>query len=132
MTFDGLDAGDETRRNGDYVGLPHTTNADGSGGPSEGELVLYDGSTISAASADPTGETIAGVLYTYQYYGEDNQIRTDRDATVKTSGTVIADLSTQEGGTDAVEPGAALGANGEVLVLEASDSGTDHYEVLLR
>lgn len=126
MVFDGLDAGDETRRNGDYVGLPHDETNDGI---SEGELVVYDGTDIAAAGADPTTEDIVGVLYTYQYSGEDDTVRQDRDATVKTSGTVIADLTTQDGNFSV---GGTLGANGEVLVLEESDSGTNHYEVLLR
>jgi hypothetical protein len=133
MVFDGLDAGDETRHNGDYVGVSHDEANDG---VAEGELVTVNSSgVLKAAGGDTSSVDVAGVLYTYQYY-EDNEtgttVRQDRDATVKTSGTVIADLTEQENGADTVEPGATLGAHGEIMILEASDSGTNHYEVLIR
>lgn len=131
MVWDGLDAGDETRRQGDYVGLPHDEATDG---VVEGEPVTYDGTDIAAAAVDGAGggDAIFGVLYTYQYYQDPQTgetVRQDQDATVKTSGTVIADLSNVAATPSA---GQALGPNGEMLVLGASDSGSDHYEVLLR
>jgi len=137
MVYEGLNAGDETRRNGDYVGVSHDETNDN---VDEGELVTINSSgVLKAAGGDTSAVDVAGVLYTYQYAGDsggapqpDSNIVQDRDATVKTSGTVIADLSAQETGADTVEPGATLGANGEVLILQASDSGGDHYEVLVR
>jgi hypothetical protein len=51
---------------------------------------------------------------------------------VKTHGAVIADLSDQAGGTATVEVGAALGANGELVVLNELEAGGDLYEVLVR
>lgn len=127
--------GDETRRNGDYVGLPHTTSEDGTGGPVEGKPVTFDGSTISEAAVDGggTGDNIFGVLYTYQYFGDSSRdgpyIRTERNATVKTSGTVVVDL-----GDVSASPseGDALGPNGEMLVLNQMQDNANHYEVLLR
>lgn len=128
--------GDETRRNGDYVGLPHTTDEDGSNGPDEGELVTFDGTTISTAAVpgDGTGDELFGVLYTYQYFGDtqagrDPKLRTDRNATVKTSGTVVVDVS---GLAVSVSEGDVLGPNGEVLVLNQIEGEPDHFEVLLR
>jgi hypothetical protein len=137
MVYEGLNPGDETRRNGDYVGLPHDQDAGGTADVDEGQLVAFDGTNIVAVD-DTSAEDVFGVLYTYQYAGDsggspqpDSNIVQDRDATVKTSGTAIADLS---GMTTPSSPSAGdvLGPNGEVLVLQASDSGTDHFEVLLR
>lgn len=132
MVYEGLNAGDETRRNGDYVGLPHDEATDEI---DEGELVTHDGTDISPVSdVSDTGSDIFGVLYTYQYSGDsggapqpDSNIEQDSDATVKVSGTVVADLS-----SFSVSAGDALGPHGEVLVLRPSDSGSGHYEVLLR
>jgi hypothetical protein len=58
----------------------------------------------------------------------------DGDATVKTRGSVIADLSAyvDNGTGTTVAEGNSLGPNGEILVVEESDSGTNHFEVLLR
>lgn len=131
MVYDGLDAGDETRRNGDYVGLPHA-DSDGTARDSvtvdTGQLVGYDGSNITKVTA--SGNDIFGVVYAYDVYGDTGQEEiSDNDVTVKTSGTAIVDFS--DWGTTP-SAGDALGNNGEVLVLEASDSGTDHFEVLLR
>lgn len=130
MVYDGLDAGDETRRNGDYVGLPHA-DADGTARDSvtveTGQLVGFDGADIAKVTA--SGNDIVGVVYAYDVYGDTGQEEvSDNDVTVKTSGTAIVDFSDWTG----VSAGDVLGNNGEVYVLEASDSGEDHFEVLLR
>jgi len=127
MVFEGLDAGDETRRHGDYVALPHDEDSDG---VTPGQVVTYNGTKITEVTS--SSSDIFGVLYTYQVFedGETGQtIDQSKDATVKVSGTVIADFSNW-GSTPSA--GDVLGNNGEALVLEASDSGTDHFEVLLR
>lgn len=124
MTFEDLSPGDETRRNGDYVGLPHN-GAD----IVEGEFVDLGSDGIEAVTA-PESDDIVGVLYTYQYFHDADggeKVDQERDATVKTSGTVKADVS---GITDA-GAGDVLGANGEAVILsEPDDDG--YAEVLLR
>jgi len=127
MAFEGLDAGDETRRHGDYVALPHDQDSDG---VAPGQVVTYNGTKITEVTS--SSSDIFGVLYTYQVFedGETGQtIDQSKDATVKVAGSVIADFSNW-GSTPSV--GDVLGNSGEVLVLEESDSGADHYEVLLR
>jgi hypothetical protein len=139
--------GDETRRNGDYVGLDHPVTEERPAGgptPAAGELVVLnqgDGSTgeIAQAPADLDEANVAGVLYTYQHFGEteeglQDKIRTERDATVKTHGAVVADLGRHVGSQTgaSVNPGEALGANGEILILEELENGQDLYEVLVR
>jgi hypothetical protein len=127
MAFEGLDAGDETRRHGDYIALAHDEANDG---VAPGQVVTYDGTAVSEVTS--SSSDIFGVLYTYQVFedGETGQtIDQSKDATVKVSGSVIADFSNW-GSTPSV--GDVLGNSGEVLVLEESDSGADHYEVLLR
>lgn len=89
--FEDLDFGDETRRNGDYVGLPHDQASGGANDVKEGQPVAIDPNGNIKKAED--GDTIVGVLYTYQYYGEDNSIRQDREATVKTQGTVKAEVT---------------------------------------
>jgi len=132
--------GDETRRNGDYIGLDHpNTDERPSGGvtPEVGKpVVLGTDGEVTAAPADGTGE-IVGVLYAYQRFGETveglpDKIRPERDATVKTHGAVIADLSDFVSGTATVEIGATLGPNGELVVLNELEAGGDLYEVLVR
>jgi hypothetical protein len=132
--------GDESRRNGDYIGLDHpNTEERPSGGPTPSvgkPVVLGTNGEVTAAPADGTGD-IVGVLYAYQRFGETveelpDKIRPERDATVKTHGAVIADLSDQAGGGGTVEIGGTLGANGELVVLNELDAGGDLYEVLVR
>lgn len=128
--------GDETRRNGDYLGLPHP---DGEIRLSEvtvpkGKVVTYDG-TVARVTGDGS-KPVAGVLYEYDVFGDspDPLVRGDRDATVKTRGAVVADLSEYAGngtGTSVAE-GNTLGPNGEILVLEEVENGTNLYEVLVR
>lgn len=132
-------AGDETRRNGDYIGLPHPD-----GGPNtdvrlsgvtlpKGKVVTYDGTDIGGVTGD-NSDAVAGVVYEYDVFGDspDPLVRYDRDATVKTRGAVVADLSAYVSGTAAVNVGGTLGPNGEILVLEEVENGTNLYEVLVR
>lgn len=122
----GLDAGDETRHRGDYLGFPHT-EADGTAigdivGPVEGEFVTLDANGDIAAAAVPGDNTgtdnLVGVLYTYPYYGDSSNagpyVRGGRDATVKTGGTVVVDFSNVAASPSA---GDRLGPFGEALVL---------------
>lgn len=140
MVYEGLNPGDETRRNGDYVGLPH--NEDANGGPEEGDPVTLNasGNVVTVTEDGATGtilESVFGVLYTYQYAGDsggapqpDSNIVQDRDATVKTSGTAIVEFDNVAGVSPSV--GDTLGPNGEMLVLGPANTGVDAYEVLLR
>jgi len=132
--------GDETRRNGDYIGLDHpNTEERPSGGPTPAAgkpVVLGSNGEVEAAPAGGGGD-IVGVLYTYQHFGEtvegvQDRIRPERDATVKTHGAVVADLSDQVGGSATVELGGSLGANGELVVLNELEAGGDLFEVLIR
>lgn len=135
MVYEGLNPGDETRRNGDYVGLPHDEATDG---VEAGELVTHDGTDIAAAAVpgDGTGDSVVGVLYAYQYAGDsggvpqpDSNIVQDKDVTVKTSGTAIVEF---DGVAASPSPGDVLGPNGEVVVLQNANTGVDAYEALLR
>lgn len=137
MVFDDLDPGDETRRNGDYISLPHGAAEDGSGGPSEGDVVAMDtnGELTAVNNNDGAGALeeadVVGVLYTYQYYGEPSTIRTDRDATVKTHGAVKANIGDYDDVSTGYSQGDVAGANGELLLL--TDVDADGYaEVLVR
>ncbi len=129
-------AGDETRRNGDYIGLPHP---DGEVRLSnvtlpKGKVVTYDGNDIVEVTGDGTTDNVVGVVYEYDVFGDspDPLVRGDRDATVKTRGAVVADLTAYANGTATVNVGGTLGPNGEILVLEAVENGTNLYEVLVR
>jgi hypothetical protein len=127
--------GDETRRNGDYLGLPHP---DGEVRLSnvtvpKGKVVTYDGTDVAEVTGD-NSVPVAGVLYEYNVFGDspDPLVRGDRDATVKTRGAVVADLGAYASGTATVSLGDTLGPNGEILVVEEVQNGTNLYEVLVR
>jgi hypothetical protein len=128
--------GDETRRNGDYIGLPHP---DGEVRLSnvtlpKGKVVTYDGTDIGEVTGD-NNDPVTGVVYEYDVFGDspDPYVRGDRDATVKTRGAVVADLSKyQTTLTGGVSEGDNLGANGRIEVLEEVENGTNLYEVLVR
>ena len=128
-------AGDESRRHGDYISLPDTdVEEDGRNAVPAGAPVAYDGTTVSAAAVDGSGggDPIVGVLHTYQYFGDSSRdgpyIRTDQDPTIKTRGAVYADFS---GVAASPSAGETLGPNDKILVLEdTKTSGV--YEVLIR
>lgn len=130
MVFDGLDAGDETRRNGDYVGVAHAdddgTSIDSLTVP-RGRLVTHDGTSIVEVTS--TAADILGVVANYDVYGDTGQEKVKGDANVKVGGTAIVDFSNFE---TVPSEGDFIGNNNEAVVLEASDSGADHFEVLLR
>lgn len=87
VDYDDLDYGDETRGEAvQTVGLPHDEASDGL---VEGQAVSFNGTKLVAA--DENNAPI-GVLYTYQYYGENNSIRQDRNATVLVGGKVKAQV----------------------------------------
>jgi hypothetical protein len=132
-----LDPGDETRHTGDRIGFPHNVS-DGtardqvSGEPLEGDPVAFDGSTITQVTGDGSDD-VAGIVFTYQYYGDQRHgpfIRGDRDATLATRGAYVADLSVYEDGAATVQEGGTLGNNGEIFVKHNIDGSL--YEVLLR
>lgn len=129
-------AGDETRANGDFVQLPDPdVEEDGTNAVGAGVPVAYDGSTITPAAINGSGggDDVVGVLYTYQYFGDSSRngpfIDTTREPTVMTRGAVVADLS-DVAATPAA--GDVLGPNGELVVLNDLENGTDLYEVLVR
>jgi len=63
----------------------------------------------------------------------DPYVRDDRDATVKTRGAVVADLSKYESTlSGGVSEGDNLGSRGRIEVLEEVENGTNLYEVLVR
>jgi len=130
------EAGDETRLNGDYVKLPHGNTGDHvtDPTPAAGVPVTISGGEITAVTGSGSiNEDVVGVVYTYQYFGDSSRqgpfVRTDEDATVKTHGSIVADLS---GVAASPSEGDVLGPNGELVVLNALENGTGLYEVLVR
>lgn len=130
-------AGDETRNSGDYIKLPHgNTGTDVTDPtPAEGIAVTISGGEITAAAVDGsnTGDQVVGVVYTYQYAGDSSRegpyVRTDEEATVKTHGAIVTDLS---GVSASPSEGDVLGPNGELVVLNDLEAGNGLYEVLVR
>lgn len=130
MVFEDLDAGDETRRNGDYVSFPH---GDGDGTAlsgvtiPQGAPVYHDGTNLVEATAD--SDEIIGVLANYDVDGDTGQEVIGPDANVKMRGEVIADLSGWGGTGPSV--GSYLGSSGgaKVLVVEEVDSANSLYRV---
>lgn len=115
MVFEGLDAGDETRRNGDYVGFD-IPDAAGTALSDvtipRGALVAFDGTDLSEVT-DPSTEDIAGVLANYNVSGDTGQEVVDKSANVKVRGEVLADLTDY-----APVEGEYLDANADVYVVE--------------
>lgn len=134
MAFEGLDAGDETRKNGDYVGFPHP-DADGTALDNvtipQGRVVTYDGTDLGEVVGDGTSN-VAGVLANYDVSGDTGQEEVHGDANVKVRGEVLADLTAYVNGTATVAEGATLGANGEVFVVEEVDADNNLYRVQVR
>lgn len=133
MVFEGLDAGDETRRNGDYVGFPHP-DADGTALDSvsipQGVPVAYDGTVLSeVADVTGTGPDIAGILANYDVYGDTGQEKVAGDANVKMRGEVIADLTDFDGTATA---GSYLDAGNTIYVVEEVDADDNLYRVQVR
>lgn len=130
MAFEDIDAGDETRRNGDYVGFPHS-NGDGSAldsaSPQPGVPVALDGSgEITTVSGDGTSDVV-GVLSNYDVYGDfENQKISDNDANIKFRGEVKADLSDY----NTVNVGEYVDDGEKVFVSEAIEG--DYYVVQVR
>lgn len=117
MVFEGLDPGDETRRNGDYVGF-NTPDSEGTALDSvtidRGKPVTYDGTVLAESTAD--ADEIAGILANHNVSGDTGKEVVDGTATVKMRGEVLADLSNW-GGTGPSE-GAYLDDAQTVYVVE--------------
>lgn len=132
--YDDLDAGDETRRNGDYVGFAHP-DSDGTALDSvtipQGRVVAFDGTDLQEVVGDNTSD-VAGVLSNYDVYGDTGNEKVAGDANVKVRGEVIADLTAYANGTATVAEGGVLGANGEIYVVEAVDASNNIYRVQVR
>lgn len=147
-----VDPGDETRRYGDHVGLPHDQDSGGTNDVAEGEVVAVDGSgNIAQADANGDGSAI-GVLQEYQYYGDSSgsgpQIKQDRDALVGLQGTyrVRVDSAVVAGDYLTTPDTSATGTAGVldsdnaddssnfVALTDAVDDGSGNYyaEVLVR
>lgn len=134
MAFEDLDAGDETRRNGDYVGFPHP-DADGTALDSvtisRGRVVAYDGTDLAEVTGD-NSDDVAGVLANYNVHGDTGSEEVSGDANVKVRGAVKADLTAYADGSATVSVGSTLGANGEIYVAEEIDASNNLYEVFVR
>ena len=133
MVYEDLDAGDETRRNGDYVGFPHP-DADGTDLSAvtipQGSVVTYDGTDLADVTGDGT-DPVAGVLANYDVYGDTGQEKVKGEANVKYRGEVIADLTEYVGGAG-VTAGVPLGANAEVYPVEEVDADNNLWRVQVR
>jgi hypothetical protein len=96
--WNGLNAGDETRRNGDYVGFD-IPDAEGTALDSvtipQGAPVTYDGTELAESTAD--ADEIVGILSNYEVSGDTGQETVDDEANVKMRGEVLADLSNWDG-----------------------------------
>jgi len=132
MVYEDLDAGDETRRNGDYVKFPHPDDEDTAladlTGPDRGAVVGYDPGDDQIAEVNDftgSGVDIAGVVADLNVSGKTGMEVISGEATVKMRGEVVADLS----GADATV-GAFLDDDGVLYVEE--DLGDGLYRVQVR
>jgi len=128
MVYEDLDAGDETRRNGDYVGLPHG-QGDGTDladvNIPQGVPVTYGGDPAVLSEATAVSDDIAGILANYDVSGDTGKETVGAEATVKMRGEVIADL------TDfSPSVGSYLDDNADIFVVEQVDG--DLYRVQVR
>lgn len=134
MTFETVSPGDDTRPNGDSVGIPHDEASGGVKAPEEGMVVDIDDDGV-IASADVNGANgeinAAGILQTYQYY-EDGQTGTEvdqsRNATVIARGVVRArvESTVSAGDTLAVPDTSGTGTAG-VLAPGTDDASLNFY-----
>lgn len=138
--FSDLDPGDETRRHGDYIGLPHPVadgtaydDIDASTNPVGGHPVVYDGTDIATAASTDTN--VVGVVFTLPVSGDSSRsgpyVEGDEEATVKTSGTVVADFS-NAGGVAEADEGTYWDDGSQVYLLNVFDASNDIAEVLLK
>ncbi len=128
MVYEDLDAGDETRRNGDYVSFEHP---DGDGTALSG-VTLDQGIPVTAdasgvLSAAASGGDVAGILSNYEVYGDTGQEEVGPEANVKMRGEVIADMSGL-----AVTVGSYWDGNADVFVAEEVDADNNLYRVQVR
>jgi hypothetical protein len=131
MVYEDLDAGDETRRNGDYVAFPHPdSEGDALSGVSipQGAPVTYDGTNLAESTAN--GDEIVGILSNYGVYGDTGNEKVGPEANVKMRGEVLADLTNWAGGDPS--EGAYLDDNADVFVVEEVDSDNNLYRVQVR
>lgn len=131
MVFEDLDAGDEARRNGDYVSFEHPdgegTALDGVTVP-QGVPVYYDGTELGEVTdATDSGPAIAGVLANYDVYGDTGKEKVGARANVKMRGEVLADLS-----EFSPTVGEYLDSDGDVYVAEVVDEDDGLYRVQVR
>lgn len=128
MTFEGLDSGDESRRFGDYVALPHPdssgTALDSVTIP-QGVPVTYDGTDIAESTV--VGDDIVGILANYRVYGTTGSQKVKDKANIKMRGEALADLS-----DFSPTVGSYLDDNADILVLEEVDSSNNIYRVQVR
>jgi hypothetical protein len=125
--FGDLSYGDETRRDGDHVGLPHDQQSGGTSDVRPGQAVSIDGSGNIKQAED--GDVVVGVLQNYQRAGDSGgpadpaPIQQDREATVATRGVVKVEVSNDTGNSLDVSAGDELGVDGTDGVAGVLDSG---------
>jgi hypothetical protein len=128
MVYEDLDAGDDSRRNGDHIAYDHPdAEGDARSGVTinRGRLVTL-GSGGVLAEAKATGDDVLGVLQDYGVYGDTGKEKVKGQATVKTDGAVLANLS-----KFSPTVGSYLDDNANVFVSQQVGD-TDVYEVILR
>jgi len=145
--FSGLGYGDETRRHGDYVGLPHGDGGSVTGSVRPGQAVMVDGGVV--AQADGTTAVTIGVLSNYPRAGDSggpsdpSPITAGQPANVKTSGTVKAEVDSAVSAGDELTPAAGVfeAGTGDIQAVALTDAVEDdrydgssayYAEVLLR
>lgn len=132
--FDDVDAGDETRRDGDHVAFAHP-DGDGTALDSvtlaRGVPVAYDGTDLQAVTGDGTDD-VAGILQNYDVSGDTGSEVVGPDATVAVGGTVKADLTVYANGTATVAVGSYVDDANDIYVVDAIDASNNIYEVRVR
>lgn len=134
MTFETVSAGDQTRPNGDVLGIPHDEASGGVKAPEEGMVVdIDDDGVIASADINASNGEVnaAGILQTYQYYEDADTGTTvdqSRDATVVTRGAVRArvESTVSAGDTLAVPDSSGTGTAG-VLAPGTDDESYNFY-----